>query len=244
MEVDRRSFVMGMAAGGALLAFGAPRAALAKAGGGAPGGCTLFLGHSDAAPAFARGVRSVLARAGCPEPGIVDAPGGPIAAHDVLRAHAERARGTRWIALVDDGGAALFQELIRAASGRLLARGSHACSQDASVPLRHLWVAASPTWSARALLASSLIRTRSSFAITEQILGGAESTPPPAAGRRDTRLPGSADWVECVGQAVAAAALGLGAAAAPAGDHRFVHRAARDEAPLPTWRLATFVADL
>src|SRR5690606_7507511 len=119
------------------------------------------------------------------------------------RAHAERARGTRWIALVDDGGAALFQELIRAASGRLLARGSHACSQDASVPLRHLWVAASPTWSARALLASSLIRTRSSFAITEQILGGAESTPPPAAGRRDTRLPGSADWVECVGQAVA-----------------------------------------
>ena len=35
-------------------------------------------------------------------------------------------RGTRWIAVLDDAGAAVFQEMIRASAGRLLARGSHA----------------------------------------------------------------------------------------------------------------------
>src|SRR5690606_29693853 len=102
-----------------------------------------------------------------------------IAAHDVLRTRMERARGTRWIALVDDGGAALFQELVRAASGRLLARGSHACAPYASVPLRHLWVAASPAWSARSLLASSLMGTGASFSITESFLAGTPSAPAP-----------------------------------------------------------------
>ena len=245
MDLDRRSFVMGMATGGALLAFGGLRpAALANPTGGVPGGCRLLLGHPEAAPAFARGARAVLARAGCRELGIVDAPGGPIAAHDALRAQLARAQGTRWIALVDDGGAALFQELVRAASGRLLARGNHACAADGAVPLRHVWVAASPTWSARALLASSLTGTGASFSVAEDVLGAAPSPPVPPAAGVDTFVRRSPDWIECVGQAVAAAALGLGAAAASAVEPRFVHRAAREQGTLPTRRLATFVADL
>src|SRR5690606_21896647 len=171
MEVDRRSFVKGIAAGGALLAFGAPRLARAAApAAAAPAGCTLFLGHPGVEAAFARGAGAVLARGGCRELGGAAGIGGPIADYGAIRGRIARARGTRWIAALDDGGAALFQELIRSEGGRLLARGSHACSPDGAVPLRHVWIAASPAWSAGPPLAAALAATGAAFSVAESFL--------------------------------------------------------------------------
>lgn len=244
MHVDRRSFVKGIAAGGALLVFGAPRPAFAAPPAGVPAGCTLLLGHPGVEAAFARGVRAVLARAGCRELGSADGIGGPIASYDALRGRLERAHGTRWIAVLDDGGAALFQELVRSAGARLLARGSHACSPDGAVPLRHVWVAASRAWSAGPTLASALGATGVGFSVAESFFGEAAAPAAVAPGAGDERAERSGDWIECVGRAVALAALGRTAEAGPPVERSFVHPARAGERTPPTERFASFVVDL
>jgi hypothetical protein len=237
VDVDRRSVVKGMAAGGALLWFGAPGWSLAGGSGGGPERFALLLAHGDADAAFAGGARTVLTRAGCRELEVVEAKGGPLADPGALAARMERSRGTRWIAVLDDAGAAIFQELVRGAGGRLLARGHHAASPHDAVPLRHLLVAASPAWSARALLASRLAGTGPRVAITETFLS--ETGPAPSF-RRDDDPDAAGGWVACVGQAVAASALGLRARPRAGGDP--VSRGGRAAVPAAQ-RFASFVVD-
>src|SRR5690606_12693177 len=190
---------------------------------------------------------AVLARGGCRELGGAAGIGGPIADYGAIRERIARARGTRWIAALDDGGAALFQELIRSEGGRLLARGSHACSPDGAVPLRHVWIAASPAWSAGPPLAAALAATGAAFSVAESFLDEAAppagpQAPPPAAS--EALATGSRDWIECVGRAVARAALGLAAEAGPAVSRTFSHGERTGEPPLPIARFASFIVDL
>jgi len=240
MDVDRRTVVKGMAAGGALLAFGVPRWALAEAGGPAPPqGCTLLLGGSESDAAFACGARAVLVRAGCPERALAASAGGPLAAPGALRAQLVLARGTRWIAVLDDAGAAIFQELVRGVEGRLLSRGHHAIAPGDTSEQRHAWVGASPKWAAAALLADCLAADAANVTIDESFLAHAAMAPRTT---RDGLLTHSPDAAECVGQAVAACALGLGAGRRPPGGSA-PPRFAGAPAP-PMRRFVSFVVDL
>jgi hypothetical protein len=239
MDVDRRSVVKGIAVGGALLACGAPRWALAGASGPDGRPCALLLGHADASPAFARGARAVLERAGCPELALGTSPGAPLGAAGALSERMARSRATRWIAVLDDAGAAIFQELVRSAEGRLLARGHHGLGSDGV--LRAAWVAASPDWCTAALLASCLRKPPANVSITESFLAAAVPAEP-SADPRGLLHPGS-DWIECVGQAVAASALGLGARHRLPADS--AQRAgARGAGAPPAARFVSFVVDL
>lgn len=247
MDVDRRNLMKGMVAGGALLAFGAPRWGLADSPGCGPGRCALLLGHADVDDAFETGARAACARAGYEGLEVVKRKGGLLSDPGQMVELLERSRGTRWIAVLDDASAAVFQELVRSAASGLLSRGSHACSEDGSVPLRHVWMVASPVWSAGALLAASLIEGGTSFSITETFLHepsaprAAEIPIPAPFGGRDEV---GRDWVESVGRAVAASALGLGAGRASPADRAFVHRTSHRERRLATQRFASFVVDL
>jgi len=241
VKLDRRTLVKGLAAGGALLALGSPRRTLAATAAAEPEAlrCGLLLGHAETAAAFERGARSVLDRAGQPEPEVVHWPGGPLALPSALPGQVGRASARRWIVALDDAGAAVFQEMIRSAGGRLLSRGAHACEVGGTASLRHEWLAASPRWSAGALLASLLRDGQAGFSIAESFLATAAVAP--AALERDAFLRRSDDWVECVGQAVAGSALGLGAGRdVPAP----VERARARDRRLPRRRFATFVVEL
>jgi hypothetical protein len=239
MGVDRRTLVKGLVAGGALLAWGPARFASAEAPAREPR-FTLLLGHPDADAAFERGARSVAERARCGAFEIVRSEAAPMRALRALTDRMARARGTRWIAVLDDGSAAIFQEQVRSMDGRLLARGSHACGQNGHAGLRHEWLAASPVWAAGALLASRSSEQGSSFEIRESFLSA-----DPRASRRpeaDNLPTKSEDWIECVGQAVAASAFGLGAGPELGRAHLRVARAR--ERSLPPRRFATFVVEL
>jgi hypothetical protein len=225
-----------MAASGALLWFGTPSWALPGEAGPGPGRFALLLAHGDADALFARGARTVLTRAGCRELEVVESKGGPLAGAGSLAARMERSRGTRWIAALDDAGAAVFQELVRGVGGRLLSRGNHVASPHDAVPLRHLWVAASPPWGGRALLESRLAAMGPRFTIAESYL---DDSGAPSVGRDD--VPDAADdWVACVGQAVAASALGLRPGRRAPSDPRAVAR----EPALVARRFTSFVVDL
>jgi hypothetical protein len=239
MELDRRTLMKGLVAGGAALAFGSSHRVLADVPGSAAASCGLLLGHAEIEAAFERGARALLTRVGHPEPEVVRWKGGPLTTPSALPAQLDRSSATRWIVVLDDAGAAVFQEMIRSAGVRLLSRGGHACSAEGSAPFRHEWVAASPRWSAGALLASLLHEGDLGFSIAESFLGEAEVAP--TALERNAFLKRSDDWVECVGQAVAASALELGAGReAPAS----VERARDHERRLPTRRFASFVIEL
>jgi hypothetical protein len=170
MSIDRRSLMKGMLAGGALLALGTPPWAFAGSPVRRPKHCALLLGGTDADDVFERGARAActgmnydglqtvtLKRELLTDPG---------AMVELL----EQSKGSRWIAVMDDASAAVFQELVRDFEGRLLSIGSHACSGDGACPLRHVWLTASPAQSVAGLLASQLIGGRGSFAVTETFL--------------------------------------------------------------------------
>ena len=240
MEIDRRSLMKGVVVGGALLALGSSRWAAADSPPFREGRCTLLLGHRDADVAFERGARTVGERLACDAFEIVRSDAAPMLSPGALIERMERSRGTRWIAILDDASAAIFQELVRTADGQLLTRGGHACSPNGSVALRHEWAAATPAWSAGALLASGLIEQGSSFSISESFFSANPVASP--ALEIDDFLTRSDDWIECVGQAVAASAFGLGAGRELTPDRAFVART-RDRV-LPPQRFATFVVDL
>ena len=159
----------------------------------------------------------------------------------------ERSRGTRWIAVLDDASAAVFQELVRSAASGLLSRGSHACSEDGSVPLRHVWMVASPVWSAGALLAASLIEGGTSFSITETFLH--EPSAPRAA---EIPIPAPFGGRDEVGRHWGGirrprrGGFGPRARRGPSfpADRAFVHRTSHRERRLATQRFASFVVDL
>jgi hypothetical protein len=61
---------------------------------------------------------------------------------------------------------------------------------------------------------------------------------------RETITWQSDDWVECIGYAVAASALGVSHVQEFCSDHAFVHRSRTGEQMQPTERFVSFVIDL
>ncbi|BCT68010.1 hypothetical protein [Nitrosospira sp. NRS527] len=305
MDVNRRNLMKGALTGGTLLALGIPAGAFAtptrrveRFG--------LLLGNTPVDAAFAAGFRSAAqysakgggvmaagAGQGNGSPQVVKLKGGLLSDYEIAARLLEKSPGTRWVAVMDDGSAAVFTELVRNAGARLLLLGSHVSSgHDLSMQgifpdiprLRHVWAAASPAHSAGGILASQLIGYQGSFSITENFFSaehsaaqvqtdsattdgfapgflsyrldgpdaihlhcsglspsnGCESLGWGSAGRwapvsqqaplRGTVMgsghPRSAGWVESVGYAVMAAALGMGALQESCSSRAFVHRSA------------------
>ena len=169
MEVDRRSLMKGMLAGGALLALGTSPWTFAESPARRPGQCLLLLGGAGADDLFARGAGAAATGMTYDGPKTVKLKGGLLTDIDRAITLLKQSQGTRVIAVMDDAGAVIFLELTRAAGVRLLSMGTHACSTDAASPLRHAWASTSPAHSAGGLLASHLQR-QGSFSITESFL--------------------------------------------------------------------------
>ncbi len=172
MEVDRRSLMKGMLAGGAVLAFGAPSWAFADSPVRRPKQCVLLLGGTGADDLFESGARAACAGMGYEGLQTVTLKGGLLTGTDRMVTLLDQSRGARWIAVMDDAGAVIFLELARTAGVRLLSMGTHACSTESSCQLRHAWATTSPAHSAGGLLASQFIQRQGSFSITESFLQG------------------------------------------------------------------------
>ncbi len=170
MDVDRRSLMKGMLAGGALLALGTPPWSFAEQPARRPNPSVLLLGGTGADEAFERGAQAACA--GMTDEGlqIVKLKGGLLADTDRVVKLLEQSRDARWIAVMDDTSAVIFLELARTAGVRLLSMGTHACSSDAACQLRHAWASTSPAHGVGGLLASQLIQRPGSFSITESFL--------------------------------------------------------------------------
>ena len=143
----------GVAIGGTLLALGVPPGVFASATAGSVRKFGLLLGSTPVDAAFAAGVRTAYAlssnarlngiaeseAAGRAEstgkvwyspPRVIKLKGGLLNEYEAVAKLLEGARGVRWIAVLDDAGAAVFTELTRNAGARLILRGSHAFSSD------------------------------------------------------------------------------------------------------------------
>ncbi len=170
MDMDRRSLMKGLLAGGALLALGTPPWAFAGPAVQRAKHCVLLLGGTGADDAFECGARAACT--GMAYEGIqtLKLKGELLRDPSGIVELLEGSKGSRWMAVLDDASAAVFQEVMRNADGRLLLRGTHASSMNASCPLRHTWLTASPARSAGGLLASLLTGRRGSFSITEHFL--------------------------------------------------------------------------
>lgn len=170
MEVDRRSLMKGMLAGGALLALGTPPWTFAESPARRPGQCLLLLGGAGADDLFASGAGAAATCMTYQGLQTVKLKGGLLSGTDRVVTLLEQSRGARLIAVMDDAGAVIFLELARTAGVRLLSMGTHACSTDAASPLRHAWASTSPAHGVGGLLASQLIQRPGSFSITESFL--------------------------------------------------------------------------
>ncbi|MDL1890724.1 hypothetical protein FBQ96_14325, partial [Nitrospirales bacterium NOB] len=170
MNIDRRSLMKGLLAGGALLTLGVPPWTFADQATRKPRQCLLLLGDSEVDDAFAGGVRAACVGLEYDGLRIVKVTGGLLSDANKMDLLLERFKEARWIAVMDDASAAVFQELARAAGGRLLSVGSHVGSEDGACPLRHTWLVASPAQSVGGLLAAQLAGPRAGFSITERFL--------------------------------------------------------------------------
>lgn len=170
MDIDRRSLMKGMLAGGALLAMGAPPWSLAGQPARRPSHCVLLLGGTGADEVFARGAHAACAGMTYNDLRTVKLKGGLLAGTDRIVQLLEQSRGARWIAVMDDASAVIFLELARTAGVKLLSMGTHACSSDEGCHFRHDLAATSSDHSAGSLLASHFIKKQNSFWITETFL--------------------------------------------------------------------------
>lgn len=326
MDANRRNLMKGMLTGGTLLALGIPPGAFASAPAGRVGKLGVLLGNTLMDAAFAAGIRGAYAasaRDGMPEarldaPQVVKLRDGLLHDYEKVAGLLEKSHDTRWIAVMDDGSAAVFTELARNAGARLILLGSHVSSgsdapmrnTSASTPeLRHAWTVASPAHSAGDILASRLVENRGSFSIVENFLSPEHSSiqartdataaswsapgflafrlsgpdaihlhcsglspldgckslgwstagdwmpvspqapisEGTASARRRNGQPQSAGWVESVGYAVMAAALGEGALQESCSSRAFVHRPDRGKQGgriEPSGRFTSFVIDI
>ncbi|WP_447979991.1 hypothetical protein [Candidatus Nitrospira bockiana] len=170
MDVDRRGLMKGMLASGALLAFGVPTGAFARSPARTPTDYVLLLGDLNADDAFATGARAACAARGFEGLRVTKLKDSVLTETDIVYGMVSRSRGTRWIAVLDDAEAVIFQEVIRTIGVRLFSIGSHASVDDGSCRIRHDWLVASPVQGAAGLLASHMIKERISFSITERCL--------------------------------------------------------------------------
>lgn len=292
MDIDRRSLIKGLLAGGALLAFGTPSWKFADQPARKVRPCVLFLGDSAVDDAFAKGVRVACSEMGYDGLRTEKVNGGLLSDPNQLVLLLEQSGRARSIAVMDDASAAVFQELARTAGGQLLSVGSHVRVNDDACPLRHAWLTASPTQGVGGLLAAQVVRTGVSFSITESFIkplsvmsdltgwsapgfSSYRSAGPEAIhihcsglslsqGRRQLGLDGvedwtpiasqvckretvswqSQDWVESVGYAVAASALGVKAVQESCSGRAFVHRTLNPDPLPPRERIVSFVMDI
>lgn len=170
MDIDRRSLMKGLLAGGALLALGTPSWTFADGPTRNPKRCLLFLGGNTEDDQFAHGVRAACQEVRYDELETMQVNGGILSDPGTLVSLFEQTSGARWIAVMDDASAAVFQELARTAGGRFLSVGSHASMNDQACSLRHTWLTASPAQGVGGFLASRLIAGRQSFSIIESFL--------------------------------------------------------------------------
>jgi hypothetical protein len=188
--------------GSTLLALGIPPTTVAASSPVKPGRLRLLLasGRTDAGfaagagTAFAAGTRRVATgpdasiasdargmRSGLE---VIKLDGGLLNEYEKVIRLLETFRDTRWVAVLDDGSAAVFTELVRNAGGSLVLLGSHVSSAETSVrgsagripELRHVWAGASPSQAAGGILATRLGEGRS-FSIVENFFSarGAEN---------------------------------------------------------------------
>lgn len=223
VNVRRRNLMKGLVTGGALLALGIPLRVLASTTAGSVRKFGLLLGNTPADAAFAAGVRTAYAlssnvrlngiaeseaagrtesigKAWFSPPRVIKLTGGLLNEYEAVAKLLEGARGVRWIAVMDDGSAAVFMELMRSAGAGLILRGSHAFSGHGAfgrssfsreVPeLRHVWTAASPEFSAGDVLAEKLLPGHSSFSIVEDFLSSPHSAAGMSARRANKPKPG------------------------------------------------------
>ncbi|CAG1011870.1 hypothetical protein ANAEL_04290 [Anaerolineales bacterium] len=179
MDEARRNLMKGMLTGGTLLALGVPGITQAvpinQSVSDKTRNCHLLVANTRIGEMFSRGAYAACASNTHYRQGILPT----VKLEDELLTHplrvAEllyRSRNTRWIAVMDDSSAAIFNELVRKLDGHLLSLGSHtsASSDDATFPLRHVWTNASPAYSAGGLLASGLMQSQQNFSIVENFL--------------------------------------------------------------------------
>lgn len=292
MDINRRSLMKGLLAGGALLTLGSPSWAFADHPARRPKRVVLFLENTGADDAFANGCRVACAEAASLDLRTVEVTGGILLNPDGLAALLDETRGARWIVVIDEAGAVVFQELARAAGGRLLSVGSHLVSEGNACPLRHVWLSVSPAQGIGGLLAAQLAGTHHSWSITERFLSDSSTTRtltgwsapgfashrldgpdtthlhcsglsrlegcdllgltpsegwtaiPPAVCRREAISRPSANWVESVGRAVTASALGVDQVRESCSCRAFVLRSGSGGPIQPTDRFVSFVMDV
>lgn len=216
MDIDRRSLMKGLLAGGALLALGTPSWTFADQPVRNGKRCLLFVGNGGVDDQFADGVRAACAEIGYDGLETAQVNGGLLSDPGKLVSLLEQTKGARWVAVMDDASAAVFQELARAAGGRLLSAGSHVSGSD-DRPSRHAWLAASPAQGAGGFLAAQLGGAGESFLITESFLSestaGSRLTGWSAPGFSSYRSAGSeAMHLHCSGLPVSEACRELGLA--------------------------------
>ncbi|MGH8762894.1 MAG: hypothetical protein ACREUR_06630 [Nitrosospira sp.] len=208
MDVNRRNLMKGVLTGGTLLALGIPgisSGAFAGTPARTAGRFGLLLGNTRVDAEFAAGVRTAYttwagveasAGGGWGAQQVIKLKGGLLNDYEKAAELLEQSRDTRWIAVMDDGSAAVFTELARNAGARLILRGVHASSgNNASqrglsrgrIPeLRHVWAAASPAHSAGGILASQLVANQDSFSIVENFFSAGHSSAQAHAGSATT----------------------------------------------------------
>jgi hypothetical protein len=206
----------GALAGSTLLTLGIPLITPAAASAGNPGRLRLLLGSGTADAEFAAGARTAFAanarRATTPGDArsvqsgleVIKLQDGLLNEYEKVAHLLETFRDTRWIAVMDDGSAAVFTELVRNAGGSLVSLGSHASSGEAlirgsaaGIPgLRHVWAAASPSDAAGGILAARLVERRRSFSIVENFFStqGAEERGAEERGTANKFPPGFHAW--------------------------------------------------
>jgi hypothetical protein len=230
MDVYRRNLMKGALVGGTLLSLGIAPITTVAASAGKPGRLRLLLGSGAADAEFAAGARTAFAAnarlaatghdatthdattrgdARSAQSGleVIKLKDGLLNEYEKVAHLLETFRNTRWIAVMDDGSAAVFTELVRNAGGSLVSLGSHASSGEALVrgngarvpELRHVWAAASPSHAAGGILAARLVESGRSFSIVENFFstqgteeGGVANGSPPGflAWRLDAAGPG------------------------------------------------------
>ncbi|ALQ50982.1 hypothetical protein [Nitrosomonas ureae] len=201
MDETRRSLIKGMLTGGTLLAFGIPTVTQAVSIGqtlsDSARNCQLLLGNTPIDEAFAKGAQAACTRySSFSQEGalstfqltnelLID----PLRIAELLT----QSRNMRWVAIMDYANAAIFTELVRNSERRLLALGSHmsTSSNNASLPLRHVWTTASSAYSAGGLLASLLVQNQPDFSIVENFLEQAKAD----SAMKDSSLAGFSSYL-------------------------------------------------
>lgn len=170
MEIDRRSLLKKVVAGGTLLAWGVPPWAMSALAVGRPGRKGLLLGGTGIEVEFARGAASAGAdqKSQWREKEVFHVR--VLMETDRVETLLRQFPDSRWMAVMDDAGAMVLVELIRAVGGRLLCMGTHVYEGERSGLSRHVLVTSHSTIGVAGVLASELLQRRKSFSITEDFL--------------------------------------------------------------------------